>query len=272
MLLGLVVITLVGSYLYQAISSGLEQDRIASATVGASRLASEAQQAFDATDSTESAAQWGLFARDLVQQKLASPGTDRSRQVVLTRSERNASPSSPRSCPARFSLPSIPPDLRAAVNDNPRRQQVKLIGISDPDTGKAVPAVIVGSRVELPLAGSYDLYFVFPMQREQQTLGLITNTFAIGGIALVLLVGAVAWVVTRQVVLPVRRGRPLWQNGSPRAASTNECARGADESRHAGQVVQRDGRQSAQRDPPRGPVPGAAAIRLARLNELAQHR
>ena len=80
MVLGLVVIVLLGSYLYQAISSGLEQDRITSASIEASGLASEAQQAFDATDSTESAAQLGLFARDLVQQKLASPGSDRSRR------------------------------------------------------------------------------------------------------------------------------------------------------------------------------------------------
>ena len=83
MLLGLMVIMLLGSYLYQSISNGLEEDRIASATLEASRLATEAQQAFDATDSTESAAQLGLFARDLVQQKLASPGADTSRQVVL---------------------------------------------------------------------------------------------------------------------------------------------------------------------------------------------
>ena len=230
MMLGLVVIVLLGSYLYQAISSGLEQDRITSASIEASGLASEAQQAFDATDSTESAAQLGLFARDLVQQKLASPGSDRSRQVILTRSRGNdRSVFVATVLSGQQGLPTIPDDMREAVSANPRRQQVKLIGISDPETNEAVPAVLVGSQIELPLAGPYDLYFIFPMQREQQTLELITNTFAFGGVALVLLVGAVAWVVTRQVVIPVRRAAAVAERLSSGRLNERMRARGEDD-------------------------------------------
>jgi two-component system sensor histidine kinase MtrB len=102
-------------------------------------------------------------------------------------------------------LSEIPMDIRQAVKADPRHQQVRLIGFTDKHTGATVPAVVVGSQVEVPVAGRYDIYTVFPMQREQATLNLITRTFAIGGIALVLLVGAISWVVTRQVVHPVRR-------------------------------------------------------------------
>lgn len=230
MVLGLVVILVLGSYLYQSISRGLEQDRIASASIEASGLASEAQQAFDATDSTESAAQLGQFARDLVQQKLASPGTDQSRQVILTRSKGNTSSVSVATVlSGNQGLPTIPEDIRDAVSANPRRQQVKLIGIDDPETDEAVPAVLVGSQIELPLAGKYDLYFIFPMQREEQTLALITNTFAFGGVALVLLVGAVAWVVTRQVVIPVRRAAVVAERLSSGRLNERMRARGEDD-------------------------------------------
>jgi two-component system sensor histidine kinase MtrB len=230
MVLGLVVILLLGSYLYQSISRGLEQDRIASASIEASGLASEAQQAFDATDSTESAADLGLFARDLVQQKLASPGTDQSRQVILTRSKGNTSSVNVATVlSGNQGLPTIPEDIRDAVNANPRRQQIKLIGIDDPETNEAVPAVLVGSQIELPLAGKYDLYFIFPMQREEQTLALITNTFAFGGVALVLLVGAVAWVVTRQVVIPVRRAAVVAERLSSGRLNERMSVRGEDD-------------------------------------------
>jgi two-component system sensor histidine kinase MtrB len=231
MLLGLVVVTLLGSYLYRSISAGMEQDRIARATVEASQLASEAQRQFDATDSTESAAQLGLFASDLVRQKLASTAGDASRFVVLTRATGNDSAIVVPTVlsGAGVGLPSIPQDLKEAVSDNPRQQQVKLIGISDPSTGAAVPAVLVGSQIELPLAGAYDLYFIFPMQREQQTLDLITNTFAIGGVALVLLVGAVAGVVTRLVVSPVRRAAAVAERLSSGRLTERMSTRGQDD-------------------------------------------
>ena len=54
-------------------------------------------------------------------------------------------------------------------------------------------------------AGPYELYFVFSLQRETATVDLVRRTFLLGGFVLVLLVGAVAYVVTRQVVSPVRR-------------------------------------------------------------------
>ncbi|HEY5182646.1 MAG TPA: MtrAB system histidine kinase MtrB, partial [Dermatophilaceae bacterium] len=83
-------------------------------------------------------------------------------------------------------------------------QQVQIISISSTD-GTLAPAAIVGSRVTLPAAGQYELYFVFPLDREQQTLRVVGRTLSLGGIALVLLLGGVAYVVTRIVVDPVRR-------------------------------------------------------------------
>ena len=80
-----------------------------------------------------------------------------------------------------------------------------------PSTGETLPAVIVGSVVEVPNAGAYDLYFIYPMEQEVATMGLIGSSFVIAGIILTLLVGAVAWVVTRQVVDPVRRAGEVAQ-------------------------------------------------------------
>jgi two-component system sensor histidine kinase MtrB len=205
MLLGVVVVMLLGSYLYQSISDGLEHDRISSAQVEAARLTSDVQGQFDETDQTANPPQLNLFSRQVIK-AAAGPGSDSERYLVFARSLGNTSPTVVQTVIAGdIELSSIPADVRQAVQADPTHQQVRLIGITDPHTGTEVPAVVVGAQVEVPVAGKYDLYSVFPMQREQATLNLITRTFAIGGVALVLLVGAVSWVVTRQVVSPVRR-------------------------------------------------------------------
>ena len=229
MLLGLAVVLLLGSYLLSAISDGLEQDRIESAKVEAARLTLEVQGSFNNSDRTSSEGDLNLLARQAVQ-SAASPGGDNERYLVLTRSLDNTSNTVVQTLSSGdIGLPVVPLALRQAVRADPRRQQVTLIAITDPQSGKQVPAVIVGSQVEPPLAGNYDLYAVFPMQREQATLDLITRTFLIGGLALVFLVGAIAWVVTRQVVNPVRRAAVVAERLSSGRLNERMRARGEDD-------------------------------------------
>lgn len=229
MLLGFAVVLLLGSYLFSSISDGLEQDRIESAKLEASRLTTEVQGSFDNSDRTSSEGDLNLLARQAVQ-SAASPGGDNERYLVMTRSLDNTSNTSVQTLSSgRVGLPVVPISLREAVRADPRRQQVMLIGITDPKSGGDVPAVIVGSQVEVPLAGKYDLYAVFPMQREQATLDLITRTFLIGGLALVFLVGVIAWVVTRQVVSPVRRAAVVAERLSSGRLNERMRARGEDD-------------------------------------------
>ena len=62
------------------------------------------------------------------------------------------------------------------------------------------PAIAFGA----PLGNYYQLYLVFPLNDEQQTLQLVQATLVGAGIALVALLAAIASLVTRWVVLPVR--------------------------------------------------------------------
>lgn len=52
--------------------------------------------------------------------------------------------------------------------------------------------------------GSYELFQLFPLTAESNTLGLVRRTAAGAGLLLVLLLALIAGLVTRQVVLPVR--------------------------------------------------------------------
>jgi two-component system sensor histidine kinase MtrB len=61
------------------------------------------------------------------------------------------------------------------------------------------PGLIIGAKL-----GHFELYYLFPLTQEQQTLTFVQSTLIGVGAALVLLLAAIASVVTRQVVVPVR--------------------------------------------------------------------
>lgn len=65
------------------------------------------------------------------------------------------------------------------------------------------PGLIVGQLISTS-AGNFELYYLFPLTAEQNTLSLVRRTVLLAGLALVLLVAALATLVTRWVVLPVR--------------------------------------------------------------------
>jgi two-component system sensor histidine kinase MtrB len=76
-----------------------------------------------------------------------------------------------------------------------------------PNTGQSphiVPGLIVGEAVPARYGELFQLYYLFPLTAEQQTIALVQRTVLLVGIALVLLVVAIALLVTRQVVRPVR--------------------------------------------------------------------
>jgi two-component system, OmpR family, sensor histidine kinase MtrB len=66
--------------------------------------------------------------------------------------------------------------------------------------GQSEPAIAVGT----PIGTWYQLYYVVRLDQEQQTLQLVQTTLIGVGIALVALLAAIASLVTRWVVLPVR--------------------------------------------------------------------
>ena len=70
----------------------------------------------------------------------------------------------------------------------------------NPGQGASVPALAVG----VPLGQYYQLYYVFPFTQQQATLMLVQRVLVGVGLALVVLLAAIASLVTRWVVLPVR--------------------------------------------------------------------
>ncbi|MTE19280.1 HAMP domain-containing protein [Streptomyces sp. TRM43335] len=72
------------------------------------------------------------------------------------------------------------------------------------DGGRTEAALIIGKRLNDPNGDPYQLYYLFPFEQEEKSLSLVKGTLATAGVFVVVLLGAIAWLVVRQVVTPVR--------------------------------------------------------------------
>jgi two-component system sensor histidine kinase MtrB len=114
---------------------------------------------------------------------------------------------------------SIPPTLIAKVKGEQKGEEfVNKKGVApayEPTTlvynsGVSVPALAVG----VPLGGFYQLYYVFPFTQQQATLLLVQRVLVGVALAVIVLLAAIASLVTRWVVLPVRHAAAAAQRVS----------------------------------------------------------
>jgi two-component system sensor histidine kinase MtrB len=91
--------------------------------------------------------------------------------------------------------------------------------------GTSGPALAFG----VPLGNYYQLYYVFPFSQQQATLLLVQRVLVGVGLALVVLLAAIASLVTRWVVLPVRHAAQAAQRLSAGHLEERMRVRGVDD-------------------------------------------
>lgn len=200
LVLSLVVVGLVGAILLSRITSGLLDAKERSALGEATAGFTQSQQLLAAADvgAASSPARLVDTVTAALAQRAGNPGLY---EVLLL-----ASPPKQGDAPERGSSlvaeSSVPAELREAVRAE-ATQSYTYHPIEYLD-GRSEPGLAVGSRLVVPGVGPYELYFLFPLTGEQGTLDLVRRTVLGVGLLLVLTLGLVAYVVTRQVVSPVR--------------------------------------------------------------------
>ncbi len=103
---------------------------------------------------------------------------------------------------------SVPADLRHEVESRPGAAWTFTRISYAAQAHRTAPGVVVGNQILLPAdGGTYDLYLLFPMTEERDTLGLLQRALITAGVLLLLLVAGLTWLVTRQVVTPIRLAR-----------------------------------------------------------------
>jgi two-component system sensor histidine kinase MtrB len=211
-LLSAVVVSLVGWVLLQQVTSGLVHGKTELSVAEATRATAEAQRRLSAANGNDFDA--GTQLTQLVS-TLVSRGTVQGYEIVL-RGPIAGAADAPVAGPGTSSTPgvlssSIPRRLVDKVEAGAGDKTAYTYATIRYDSGsgrRPVPGVVTGSRVTLPAdGGTYTLYYLFPMNEQEQTLSLVRRALVTGGGLLLLLVAGLTWLVTRQVVTPVRMAR-----------------------------------------------------------------
>jgi two-component system sensor histidine kinase MtrB len=209
-LLSAVVVSIVGWTLMRQITDGLVQDRVDAAVT-------EARRSSDDVDSTLSAATYDFDTSaqlSTLVSGIVSRGAVRGYDVVLIgplpEEQVGSTLGGGEFLTPGLRLDSLPGRLRGEVEASPGAGPSWTFGRIryDDGAGPSVPGVVVGTRLDLPAdGGAYALYHLFPMTAEQRTVDLVQRALLTSGVLLLVLVAGVSWLVTRQVVTPVRMAR-----------------------------------------------------------------
>ena len=105
----------------------------------------------------------------------------------------------PRAATAAGPVQQVPNALRDFVKAGQVSYQYATVHTD----GFSGPALIIGSPTSSPVT-NLELYLIFPLNNEETTIALVRGTMATGGVVLLGLLAAIALLVARQIVLPVR--------------------------------------------------------------------
>lgn len=208
LLLSAIVVGLVGWFLLQQTRDGLLEGRVRSVLAEASTETSEAESRLLGAPGTQF---------DPIRQKtqLVEPiiqrGVTRGFSVVMT------GPAGKENAGIAEGGNSFSPDVEPTSVPERLEQHFGQSSASawtytriHYTDGSSVPGIVVGSRVVLPADGqTYTLYYLYPLTLEEQTLGVVARALLTAAALLLVLMAGVTWLVTRQVVTPIRMAREV---------------------------------------------------------------
>jgi two-component system sensor histidine kinase MtrB len=202
LLVSSIVVAVLGFVVLQQVSGGVLEAKTNAARAEARAGFAEAADQVKATDRTDDAAVASLLD-DLIGRLSRRGGSAGLYELVIV---------SETATPGRrtndIRVDSVPDRLRQRVADG---YQASTYTRMRYDTGRSVPGYVVGAPLAIGGIPSYSLYYLFPLNQEQGTISLVRRTALLAGFALVLLLAAIAGLVTRQVVTPVRQAARIAQ-------------------------------------------------------------
>lgn len=96
-------------------------------------------------------------------------------------------------------------DMRQAVaeSSDPQWQSVSIP--SAQDSSVRVPAILVGTKVQVPRAGTHQLYIVYSLQGDQERINTVMGILIFAGIPFLLLIPVITFMLIYHILGPVRR-------------------------------------------------------------------
>jgi two-component system sensor histidine kinase MtrB len=200
-ILSLCVVWITGSALNSRLSDGIREVNLNSAIVEARSTIFTADYRFLLAQGEDDA-----VVQKVVDDVISSATTitlnENTREVVFLRSPNNTKDINYEIASNFLDPISIPKSLSERVRKS--EDTVWQYTTMRYSQGATVPGLAIGQKVQIPNAGQYEMYIVFSLANEVQTLNLIDTYMLIAGFILLILITMITWVVLRQVVKPVR--------------------------------------------------------------------
>jgi two-component system sensor histidine kinase MtrB len=195
------VLVLLLAALLGNVSAGVLGAKESSALAEATAARSEAQRILDATPARADGVPVSRTIDAVVAATAARGAQAGLFDVLMLSSEPAGLSATPERGTNLVSETSVPPEMRAIVSGS-QRQAWTYTTIRYTD-GREVPGFIVGAPLAVRGVGPYELYQLFPLQAEEETLVLVRNATAGAGILIVLGLAGLAALVTFMIVAPV---------------------------------------------------------------------
>ena len=207
--LGAVVLSLSAWLLLSQVSAGLVDSKRESSLAQAEAAFSEVQEDLDAASTVGESGTDPLVTR-LVGSLASRSGSPSAYVVVLVGPISEGGGEGVTRSSIQVEPQSVPQDLQDEVRLRPGTWWTyTTVAFADADRRDG-PGIAVGTRLQAPdEGGEYALYYLYPFDEQEQTIGLVARSVLLSGLLLMALVAGVAWLVTRQVVTPVRLARRI---------------------------------------------------------------
>jgi two-component system sensor histidine kinase MtrB len=211
LLLTAAVVGAVGWFLLQQTRDGLLDNRVDAVVAEAENETAEAEDKLVAASGTDVDA---VAQRTQLVEPIILRGASRGFGVILagtTGADSGRLPAGGALFTDGLDPASVPDSLQDHFRDSDETAWTYTrIRTTEPAAVAAGAGVVVGSTIVLPADGrTYTLYYLFGLEEEKETLGLVTRALVTAAALLLALVAGVTWLVTRQVVTPVRLARQV---------------------------------------------------------------
>ena len=198
-----ILVTVIGLVLINRVSSGILTSKELSSLTEASSAINDAQRVVTATDTGSGLPTLSVVVDTAVTSLAVRAGQSGLYDVLFLASPEISKQGLPERGTNLVSENSVSEELRTKVErtDKLLWAYTNIIYLD----GREVPGLVAGAPIEINNVGTYSLFLLFPLDKEQETIGIIKSSVLATGIFLIFGLIILVWYLTRSVLSPVRK-------------------------------------------------------------------
>ena len=198
-----ILVTVIGLILINRVSSGILTSKESSSITEASSAINEAQKVVTATDTGAGAPNISTVVDTAVTALAVRAGQSGLYDVLFLASSDISKQGLPERGTNLVAENSVSEDLRSRVEKTEKLLWAYTeINYLD---GRKIPGLVVAAPIKINNVGNYSLFLLFPLDKEEETIGIIRSAVLATGIFLIFGLLILVWYLTRSVLSPVRK-------------------------------------------------------------------